>query len=157
MDVRKNPYKFYMQKIDKNGNAIEDKPKDLEKDFDGLRYTRCDGLDKIGTPKNIYTEDYSDADRLRVHIPENVTNSETEITLTLYFFGLDRRKVYNDFCEYIRQGFTRYWDDAREKYFDFYIAKDIDTANEQWYGNIPYLNAEFKLQNIYGKTFDVDW
>lgn len=150
-----NKYKFYMQKVDKNGNAL-DTEKNLEEDFDGLLYSRCEGLNKIGKPKNIYEETYSDADRVRVYMPDEITNETTEISLTLYFVGENRHSILDTFKEYIRNGFTKYWDTARNKSFIFYVNKDIDVSDEMWYGSKPYISATFKLQNINGKTTNVN-
>lgn len=144
-----------MQKVNKNGIALEPE-KDLEKDFAGLLYSKCVGLNKVGKPKNIYEETYSDADRVRVYIPEEITNENTEISLTLYFVGENRHSTLDAFKEYIRKGFTKYRDTARNKSFIFYVNKDIDVSDEMWYGSKPYISATFKLQNINGKTANVD-
>lgn len=146
-----------MQKVDKNGSAIETEPeKDLEKDFEGLLYSKCEGLNKIGKPKNIYEETYSDADRVRVYMPDVITNETTEISLTLYFVGENRHSTLDTFKEYIREGFTKYWDTARNKSFIFYVNKDINVSDEMWYGSTPYISATFNLQNINGKTTNVN-
>ena len=145
-------YKFYMQSCDINGNELEETPKDLEKDFVGLLYSKCVGLNTIGKVKNIYTETYSDADRLRVYMPTDVKNEETVVTLTLVFVGEKRNEVRDEFNEYIRNGFHKYWDTARYKEFVFFIKDELPIGEEMWYGSKPYLRCEYKLQNVKGKT-----
>lgn len=130
--------------------------KDLEVDFDGLRYISAKGINAIGKPR-IYTETYADNDRMRVYIPKNLTNAPTTITFTFYFFGDNRQKVYDAFNEYIRNGIHRYWDTARNKYFDFIVDESIDVRNENWNAGIPYLSVDYKVKNLNGKTFDVNF
>lgn len=156
--VAKNPYKFYLRGVKKDGTYNEyeqDAPKDLEEYFDGLRYIRCTGIDEIGKAKNIYTETYSDADKVRTFIPNEIKNAETDIELTLCFFGknIDEcRAVCDDFTKYIRNGLHRYYDTARNKYFDFYVDDVITPSKENYKVNIPHIEISYKLKNIYGKS-----
>lgn len=159
-------YNFYMQACDINGNPItppEDCPEEdkylfeeieLETEFEGLRYVKCTGLNTIGKVKNIYTETYGDADRLRVYMPKEVKNEETVVTLTLVFVGEERNEVRDRFNDYIRQGYHKYFDDARYKEFVFFIKDELPIGEEMWYGSTPYLKCDYKLQNIKGKTKD---
>lgn len=155
--VAKNPYKFYLRGVTKDGKFIkDDEPKDLEEDFDGLRYIRCTGIDEIGKAKNIYTETYSDADKVRTFIPNGIKNAETDIELTLCFFGKttkDCRDICDSFTDYIRKGLHRYYDTARKKYFDFYVEDVITPSKEDYKVNIPHIEISYKLKNIYGKSF----
>lgn len=153
--VAKNPYKFYLRGVNKDGSYNEDNPKDLEKHFDGLRYIRCTGIDEIGKAKNIYTETYSDADKVRTFIPNGIKNAETDIELTLCFFSTDGancREVCDGFTDYIRNGLHRYYDTARNKYFDFYVDDVITPSKENYKVNIPHIEISYKLKNIYGKS-----
>lgn len=161
-------YDFYMQACDIDGNGItlpEDYQGDdrelleneinLEEYFKGLSYLKCEGLNSIGKVKNIYTETYSDADRLRVFIPQEVKNEETVVTLTLVFVGENRFETFDNFNNYIKSGLRKYRDTARKKWFVFYIKEEILIGEEMWYGSTPYIKCDYKLRNIYGKTFDV--
>lgn len=158
-------YQFYMQACDINGNkkiAPENYPEedrklieeaiDLEDYFKGLLYIKCVGLNSIGKVKNIYTETYSDADRLRVFMPQEVKNEETVVTLILVFVGEKRNEVRDNFNEYIRQGFHKYWDTARNKEFVFFVQDELPIGEEMWHGSKPYLKCEYKLRNVKGKT-----
>lgn len=145
-------YKFYMISCDKDGTVIQNSEKDLETDFNGLVYSKCEGLATIGTAKNIYEEKYADSDKLRVHVPEIILNEATTIKLTLFFVGEDRYSVRDDFNTYIRDGFHKYWDNARKRRFQFYVSKELPIGEEKWYGSTPYLKCEYTLNNIHGKT-----
>lgn len=146
-------YKFYMQECYIHGVPTENAEiKDLEADFDGLLYVKCEGIDTIGKAKNIYEETYSDADRLRVFHPSEVMNEATTIVLTLLFAGENRASVRDLFNEYIRKGYHKYWDTARNKEFVFYVKDELSVAEEKWHGGKPYLKCEYKLRNVQGKT-----
>ena len=149
-------YKFYMQECSSEGRILAgSRERDLENDteFQGLKYSKAEGLDKIGKPR-IYTEEFSDSDRLRVHIPRNLTNKPTTVKFTFYFTGENRRESYDKFVEYVRHGFKVYHDNARNKYLYFCVTEEIAPASEQWYGSTPYLELQLTVQNIFGKTFD---
>ncbi len=150
-------YEFFMQECDSKGNILAgSEPKSLEVDFRGLRYSKIDGIETIGAPKNVYSESYADADRLRVYAPKDVKHKETIVTLTLYFVGEDRFATLNAFNEYVKGGFHRYRDTARNKWFAFYIKDELKPAESMWYGSTPYLRMDYKLVNIFGRTFDVE-
>lgn len=150
-------YEFFMQECDSKGNILAgSEPKSLEVDFRGLRYSKIDGIETIGATKNVYSESYADADRLRVYAPKDVKHKETTVTLTLYFLGEKRFEVLDAFNAYIKGGFHRYWDTARNKWFAFYIKEELKPAESMWYGSTPYLRMDYKLVNIFGRTFDVE-
>lgn len=148
-------YKFYMQECDKKGNLLANTTaKNLESDFEGLRYSKMEGIEATGEPKNIYTEEFTDSQRLRVFVPETICNKNTSITFTCYIFGENRHSVYDAFNAYIQSGFHRYWDTARNKYFVFFVNAAIKPEEDEWNG-IGYLEVVYTLTNIYGKTFNV--
>lgn len=146
---------FYMQEVDKMGNPIDGAPiKDLEKDFEGLLYSKASGLNKIGKAR-IYKEQYADSERVRVYVPEQEINEPTKVIFSFLFLGEDRYKIYDSFLEYVRKGFHSYWDTKRKKKIYFYVEKEIEPATEAWYGSTPYLILELEVDNIYGRTFDI--
>lgn len=150
-------YKFYMQGVVKENDKyveIENTRKDLETDFVGLRYAKCEGIDNFGKP-HIYTESYADSDGIRVYVPDKITNDAIDITFTFYFLGDKRRETYHNFIEYVRQGIHAYWDNARNRKFYFVVTDDIKPASEMWYGSSPYLELKLKVQNLNGKTFPI--
>ena len=146
-------YEFFMQEVDNKGNLLGNEI-NLEKAFDGLKYSAIVGIDNLGAVKNIYTETYADANRVRVSMPEKVQRESTQITLVLYFVGEKRAEVFKSFCDYICNGRHRYWDTARNKYFDFYISEELTPSDELWYGSTPYFKVDVKMNNIFGQTFD---
>ena len=159
-------YKFYMVACDNKGNPIVGaQTMDLEKDFKvekngvvvgQLRYKECKGLNEIGAAR-VYTEEYSDSDRLRVHIPDNLTHKPTAVTLTLYFVGEDRYTVYDSFNAYLKGSkYHIYYDTARKKKLIFFVKDGISVGEIQWFGSTPYIQVSYKLSNIFGRTFDVE-
>lgn len=165
-------YKFYIQEVSDTGVLIGE-CKSLEEDFYAveidttqypnveiprpdlgcIKYSAIVGIDNLGAVKNIYTETYADANRVRVSMPEKVQRESTQITLVLYFFGEKRAEVFKSFCDYISNGYHRYWDTARSKYFDFYISEELTPSDELWYGSTPYFKVDVKMNNIFGQTF----
>lgn len=155
-------YEFFVQECNNKGELLANSSaKNLEQDFNSgakgwVRYCKIDGIEAIGSPKNTYSESYADADRLRVYAPKEVMHKETTVTLTLYFLGEDRFKVLDSFNEYIKSGLHRYWDSARNKWFAFYVKDELKPAEQVWFGSTPYLKMDYKLVNIFGRTFDVE-
>ena len=150
-------YKFYIQRVEKVGNEylpIESSTMGLESHYSGLKYSKLTGINDIGKTKNIYTEKYADGDRLRVYIPELAQHEATTMTLTLYFFGKNRQSVYEDFANEIKTGVHRYWDTARQHFFDFYVDDEIKPSDENWYKGEPYFKVDVKMKNLYGQCFN---
>lgn len=146
-------YKFYMAECDAEWKVKDSTTKDLEVDFEGLRYQEAKGLNLTGKPR-LYTETYADADRVRVYIPENVTYEPTTITFRFVFFGDNRYATYDSFVAWVSGKRMVYHDDARNKWAYFYVADSVQPAEEMWYGSTPYLRLELKVSNVYGRTFD---
>lgn len=145
-------YNFYMQKVNKDGTAIDgEESKDLEKDFSGLLYVEAKGISTIGKQR-IYTETFVDEDAVDVYIPETPSYDATSIDLTLIFVGETRYATYNDFNDYIKEGFHKFWDTARKREFVFYVEDEISVAEEMWHGSTLYLRVTYKLNNIKGYT-----
>ncbi len=153
--MKTNEYKFYMQATDSKGVALEGAPvKDLEVDFEGLRYLKATGLNDIGEAR-VYTETFADSDRTRVYIPSEVTHKQTSVTLSLVFVGKKRHETYDAFLVYITNGFHAFWDSARNKRLVFYVESNIGPSEELWSGSNPYLKLDITLKNVYGKTENI--
>lgn len=145
-------YRFYLQATDKNGTATGT-AKDLEHAYAGLHYISCEGLEDIGKPKNIYTEDYAEADGPRVYHPADsnlaLTREATEIKLSLLFIGATRRDTYNSFRAFASGSRLYYWDNARNKKVWIYLEKEVKIEED----TLPadgYIRAEFEFTNIWG-------
>ena len=148
-------YKFYMQKCSKEGVLVKDTKKDLEVDFPGLLYGRCDGIMGYGKPKNIYTESYADSSILRTYVPSTIYREATEIIFTFYFVGEAsvRQSSLDSFVSYISDGYHVYWDTARNRKFQFTPPiEEIKPSEEQWHGSKPYFTVQVKVQNVNGCT-----
>lgn len=139
--------KFYMQK--EGEGAI-----DLEAYFPGLRYQKCVGLNDKGKRMNIYTEEYSDSDMLRVWQGEEVTRKATTITFTFFFLGDTRHEAFNNFYNYIKNGKITYWDTARNKEALLVLADEVKISEENWKGSTQYFSVSFKFQNLWGECKD---
>ena len=145
-------YHFYMQRTTAAGTGTG-AVKDLEADFPGLYYSKCEGLEAIGAAKNIYTEDYAEQNGLRVYHPADsggeVTHEATEIKLTLVFLNDARRTAYNSFCSFINQGRIFYWDNARNKKVWLVLQKEVEPDNDT---PLPsgYISVSFVFTNIWG-------
>lgn len=152
---KSSPYTHWMQRVD----VANDEPIDIEEAFPNIRYMKAEGLNDIGKSKNIYTEEYADSDQKRLYLPDgdtdNYTNESTTITMSFLAIGdaATRQQTLQSFFDYIRVGVHRYWDDARNRVFDFIVTGEIKIGDEKWHGDDPYVEVAIPLQNIYGKTF----
>lgn len=140
-------YSFYMSK---EGESV----RDLEKDFEGMKYIKCEGLLDKGKRKNVYTESYSDSDTLRVWMGEEVTREATGITLTFVFIGDNRQNTYRDFYNYAKNGKITYYDTARNKEALLVLMDAIKVKDDIWKGSTPYIEVDFKFKNLWGECKD---
>jgi hypothetical protein len=124
---------------------------DLESYFNGMKYSKCVGLEDLGKPKNIYTETYADADVLRVHIPESVKRTATDITFTFIFFGENRKSVYDRFNEFIKGQKLYYYDTARNKQAYMVLIDKTEPEEDIYKGSTPYMSVDYKFQNLWGE------
>lgn len=124
---------------------------DLESYFNGMKYSKCVGLEDLGKPKNIYTETYADADSLRVHIPEDVKREATDITFTFIFFGENRKSVYDRFNEFIKGRRLYYYDTARNKQAYMVLIDKTEPKEDIYKGSKPYMSVDYKFQNLWGE------
>lgn len=144
-----NSYHIYMQQVNPDNSLGV--LKDLERDFVGLKYLKCEGLEIKGKPR-IYTESYSTSDTLRVYIPDTITRDATSITLTLAFTGTNRRDVYDSFYQYIKKGKFKYWDTVRNKEALLVLTNEVSPKEDSLKGSMPFIEVDFKFQNLYGET-----
>lgn len=144
--------KFYMKR-----DGVDSSDVDLESSFQGMKYSKCDGLEDLGKPKNIYTETYADADTLRVHIPQSgVTREATTITFTFFFFGNNRQDIYDKFNAFVKGNKIYYYDTARQKRA-YMVLMDKTAPKEDIYkGSHPYISVDYKFQNLWGECRDIN-
>lgn len=146
-------YHFYMQLTTAAGSG-SGSVKDLEVDFPGLHYCKCEGLEAVGAAKNIYTEDYAEASGLRVYHPTDsiggaVTYEATEVRLTLIFLDSARRTAYTAFRSFLETGRLFYWDNARNKKVWLILQKAVEPDADTL---VPdgYIGVTFVFTNIWG-------
>lgn len=140
-----NKYEFYFSK-DNESNYIS-----IEKEFNGLLYMKCSGLEEVGKPKNKYTENYADSDTLRVYEPDFITHEPTDVVFTLLFIGEDRKSTYDSFYNYVKHGKFYYYDTARFKKAYLTLLEAVKPSEDEYKGGTPYMQADFKFKNMWGK------
>lgn len=146
MDVQ-----FYMKRLGVDEDYI-----DIEERFKGMRYMKCDGLEDLGKPKNIYTETYADADSLRVYLPSEVKRAATTITFTFLFLGYDKQDVYDEFNEFIKNQKIYYYDTARKKRVCMIFQNATKPKDDNYVGSLPYIISDYTFQNIKGEATPCD-
>ena len=153
-------YNFYMQQCTSDGVLISGTKRDLEADFVGLKYSKCEGLNNYGSAKNIYTETYADAKKDRVYVPKEIARESTTIKFTFYIFGSaeQRQRTLDEFMNYLDSGqYFYYWDSARKRRFMFTPpSEEVVPSDELWYAGNPYFKIELNLKNLYGFTESIE-
>ena len=156
-----NDYKFYMQRfpvtITNTDGTTTNKVMpiyDLERDFVEMRYKSFTGIEDYGK-QTVYTEKYAETEQIDVYIPSVAILENTELTLTVCFFGEYRRETYHQFVDFVHGSKLVYWDTCRERKVALYQSDAIKPATDTLYGNNPYLECSIKFTNLFGRTFDV--
>lgn len=142
-----------MQATDRNG-AVQGVVKDLERDFKGLLYCSCDGLEAVGKVKNIYTESYAEQSGVRVYHPsdsdKDATHEATKVELELLFSGVDGRKTLHDFRQFVLSSRVYFWDTARHKKV-WLILQEESAPTEDSIKNDKFIRMTFTFSNIWGE------
>lgn len=136
--------------------------KDLEKDFDGLRYKECTGLNSYGEPSNTYEEQYAESSEAEVFVGSVPAHKQTTIKLTLVFFegegeagdGKDD-SAYHDFLKFVTGCKIAYRDTARKRKALMYLSGAIEPKSDTLYGQ-KYKEVTFTFKNVYGMSFGYD-
>lgn len=154
-------YKFYIQGVDKDGTVLG-QPVSLEEQIPGLKYVKCAGIESVGAPKNIYTEDYPEADGLRVYHPSDsgnaVTRKETSVALTLAFVdegGADHRASYWSFMDLVAHSRVYFWDTCRKKKMLLMLNKEVSPETDVVKG-LRHIICTFNFTNLWGRAFPCD-
>lgn len=164
--------KFYIRKYARNSETGEfearGEARDLERDFPLLRYKSCAGLNLYGDAQ-VYTETYAEDEQTQTYVPDEAVRKQTEITLTLYFFGSapgksvmdgmdeqtlvdNAQKAYDEFFMFIDGGYCCYWDTVRKKKVMMYRQGAPTVTTDKVYG-VPYKQVSIKFKNVYGHSF----
>lgn len=134
--------------------------KDLEKDFDGLRYKECTGLNAFGEPTNTYTEEFAETSKAEVFVGSPPAHKQTTIKLTLVFLEGESEEVKNDtayhnFLSFITGCKIAYRDTARKRKALMYLSGATEPKSDTLYGQ-KYKEVMFTFKNVYGMTFGYD-
>lgn len=159
-------FKIYTKRFTPQYNGegwTEEDEIDFLETFKGAEYKSISGLLNYGTPK-VYTESFAETSELSVHLTDK--RSETEITLTLYFFppsGTTDREagyaeadaVYHNVVKYFTRSKIAYRDTFRKQKVLMYLSDAVTVNTDRLYGQV-YKEVQFKFKNIYGRPFPLD-
>lgn len=141
--------KFYIARL--IGDSWEEAT-DIESHFEGLHYKECDGLDKYGAIKNIYTETYAETGELRVYLPETVARENTDIEFVFVFDGDNRRNTYHSFVQWLSGKRLKYWDTLRNRELEMILMESVEPEEDELWGSHPFIKVPFKFRNLKGET-----
>lgn len=150
MAKKETGYKFYMQR---DSTSLE--PEDavsIEEYFSGCRYLKFEGLSANGKPKNITIEEYPESEEPRVYIPKTIVHDTSDVTLTLYFVGDNRRDVFDSFVNFITGYKITYWDTCRKRKVRLLFTNAVKITDDIVKGGKHYMIAEFKFTNLKGTS-----
>lgn len=159
-------FKIYTKQITQSLDGSEWTEKeeiDLLETFKGAQYKSISGLLNYGKPK-VYTESFAETSEMSVYLTDK--RSETEITLTLYFFppsGTTDREagyaeadaVYHNVVKYFTRAKIAYRDTFRKQKVLMYLSDAVTVNTDRLYGQV-YKEVQFKFKNIYGRPFPLD-
>ena len=149
-NIKFNEYHFYFKyETDGTEAAVT---KDLEHDFEGCRYIKCEGLSDYGKIKNIVKEDYAEAEQPRCYVPDEITRKESTVTFMLYFHGENRRDSYDSFIDYVTGHKLIYWDTCRNREVHLLLEDEVQVKDDILYGGNPYLVCAVKFTNLKGSN-----
>ena len=133
-----------------NGSGARDN--DIETQWPGLKYSKCDGLFTKGKRKNIHIEKYADSNDVRVWLdPTVIIREATEIVLSIYFTGENRHSEYESFLGFISYNKIHYWDTERKRESFMVLVDQTKPKEDVYKGSEPYIFVEFKFQNLRGE------
>lgn len=144
-------YKFYIA-VKRKGEPIYGDYVSIEEYFEGMRYKKCEGIDEVGKPKNIYTETYAEADTMRVWLPNEVVFDNTDIEFEFLFIGENCYETYRQFLEYVSNCYVKYYDTYRNMEVEMVLMNSTSPSEIRLYGDNKYILSSFKFKNIGGKA-----
>jgi len=149
--------KFEMMRYGESGAVW----KDLEKDFEGLRYMRCEGLNDYGEVTSNHTETYPESSKADSYVSKTPAHKPTTIKLTLYFFegGEDDEKndaTYHSFMKFITGSKVVYRDTKRKRKALMELEGEPTKPKADTLYGQKYKEVTFTFKNVYGMTFGYD-
>ena len=165
--------KFYIRRYKKKDGAyvaLDEKDTSLEDDYGFIRYKSMTGLNAVGKQKGVYVEAYPESNSARVYIADKATREQTSSTLSLYVFGCNpelpvsasvteqiavMNNTWVDFFDRMEGCLILWHDDYRQRKPLFYITDAVEPKSDV-IKNLPYLQCDIKLTNVFGKTFSMN-
>lgn len=165
--------KFYIRRYRKRDGvyvSLDDREMSLEDDFGFVRYKSMSGLNAVGKIKSVYTETYAEREDARVYMSDKVVREQTSCTLSVYMFGSDpsapasltvqericnAEKSWAEFYSRLEGCLVLWRDDYRQRKALFYVVEAPDVKSDV-IKNIPYLQCDVKLTNVFGRTFALE-
>lgn len=147
----------YIQPADAAGNKVG-KAVSLNDSARGILYASANGLESKGKIKNVYTEEYPEADGVRVLHPADIgeepTRAATNVELGVIFTGDARRDNYQAIYDVLKNSRVYFWDSWREK-LALLVMVDATEPDEDVIKGNCYVRVTFKMQNIWGYAKNV--
>lgn len=166
--------KFYIQRFvydsERGAWKADGVAKSLEDDFGAVRYKSITGINSVGKQKAVYSESYPEADSLRVYVDPNAKRESITSTLTVYVFGsapegtsdkttdelvLAAENAWNSLTDFLEGALVLWVDDYRQRKGLFLLQEAVEPTSDI-VKNIPYLQCQIKLTNVFGRTFPKD-
>jgi len=127
--------------------------------WSGMYLLDSKNIDAYGKPKNIITENYAEANGLKVSLPTTLKREATDVTLKLMFIDTDdgdRYAQYESFMSYISNKKFYWFDTVRFRRVRLLCLEKTEPT-ESFKGNIPYLTLDLKVKNINGYSEPGTW
>lgn len=155
-------YRFLMTRVDVfDGVYVVGAELDIEREFDGLRYQRFEGLSEYGELSSVYEEGYAEVDGVLEYVGGDVRGG-VDMKLLLCFFGgvVDdgydvMYGVYSSFMDWVSGCRLIYRDTCRNRRVLMYL-KDGVTVKSDVVRGCPYLSVSLTFGNVFGRSFGLD-
>jgi len=145
--------RYYTAKYNASNSTFTWRELEYVSNGDRVKYRRFTGLEDKGKIKNIYTETYADSDIIRVDISDTIAREATTMTLDMVIIRNSQNReqtlTFDNLYYYFADGITVYWDTQRQR-CAIMVLLDKSEVKEDTYLGTPYIECEFKFQNICG-------
>ena len=159
-----NQFKFFMRRIEvlSDGSENPSEEYDILSMFPSIAYKSITGINTYGKPKT-YTESFPESSKISVFTTQQ--REQTDIQLSLYFFGEENAteeekfneadRQYHEFVSLISGCLVTYRDNYRNRKVKMYLSDSTEVKTDTLY-NEPYKEVLFKFKNVYGCSFSLD-
>lgn len=159
-----NQFKFFMRRIEvlSDGSENPSEEYDILSMFPSIAYKSITGINTYGKPKT-YTESFPESSKISVFTTPQ--REQTDIQLSLYFFGEENAteeekfneadRQYHEFVNLISGCLVTYRDNYRNRKVKMYLSDATEVKTDTLY-NEPYKEILFKFKNVYGYSFSLD-